>query len=52
MTVRLRCLATCYMPVSAGDDMVERYEDVDDDVYDIPEDRLNEFLDTGNFERV
>ena len=53
MTVKLRCLATCYMPVSSESDTVERYENDDGgDVYDVPEERLSEFLDTGNFERV
>ena len=50
---KVRCAATCYMPQKdANDKVVERYEDEYDDerdIYDIPEKRVKEFLDTGNF---
>lgn len=55
---KVRCHATCYMPTGkTGKTQPKwaRYEDwfqSDGDVYDIPGKRLQEFLDTGNFERV
>lgn len=54
---KVQCIATCYMPVKRGIKMpVERYEDEEGedltDLYDIPDNRLNEFLDTGNFLNV
>ena len=49
----LRCLATCYMPSTRKGVKVERYEDIEDeDIYEVPDKRVNEFLETGNFERV
>lgn len=51
--VRLRCVATCYMPVGEGH--VMRYEDEYGDERDdiqVPEDRVAEFLATGNFKAV
>ncbi len=51
--IRVKCIATCYMSVSKGNKVVERYEDIDgEDVYDVPENRLKEFLDTANFVEV
>ncbi len=55
---KVRCFATVYMPTNktgSGQPQWERYEDWDEDngdVYDIPGSRLQEYLDTGNFERV
>ncbi|KKL67452.1 hypothetical protein LCGC14_2134810 [marine sediment metagenome] len=57
---RVQCTNTCYMPTGkkprkGENQVVERYEDYfgnDADVYEIPDSRLEEFLDTGNFERV
>ena len=50
---KVQCVATCYMPMKKGKKMpVERYEDEygdDRDIYEIPENRLAEFLDSGNF---
>ncbi len=50
--VRLRCRATCYMPVDDGH--VMRYEDEygdKRDVYDVPDYRVDEYLASGNFVR-
>ena len=50
--VKLRCLATCYM-ASDEPSVMERYEnEPGEDVYSVPENRVEEFLDTGNFELV
>ncbi len=55
---KVRCLATTYMPSGKsgpGKPKFTRYEDwheEGDDVYAVPGNRLQEFLDTGNFERV
>ena len=55
---KVRCLATGYMPSGkTGPNQPKwlRYEDWDDhndDVYEIPGNRVQEFLDTGNFVRV
>lgn len=55
---KVRCLATTYMPSGkkgANQPKWLRYEDWDEssgDVYAIPGNRLDEFLATGNFERV
>lgn len=52
---KVRALATVYMPSKKKGVLVERYEDWFEeggDVYDIPGSRLQEFLNTGNFERV
>ncbi len=50
--VKLRCLATCYMS-SDESHVMERYEnEPGEEVYSIPEGRVQEFLDTGNFELV
>lgn len=48
---KLRCLSTCYMPSNQKGVQVERYEDEEgEDVYEVPDDRVEEFLVTGNFE--
>lgn len=52
---KVRALATVYMTSKKKGVKWERYEDweeADGDVYDIPGNRLQEYLDTGNFERV
>lgn len=53
---KVLCIGTCYMPVKKGRAMpVERYEDEwgdMGDVYDIPDNRLKEFMDTGDFQNV
>ena len=52
---KVRCLATCYMPSRKKNVKFERYEDwheQEGDVYEIPGNRLGEFISTGNFERV
>lgn len=52
---KVLCIATCYMPVKKGKPIVERYEDEYGDMrdlYDIPDNRLEEFLDTGDFQNV
>lgn len=47
---KLRCIATCYMPISKGSKVVERYEDEENsDVYEVGELRVKEFLATDNF---
>lgn len=52
-TTQLRCIGTCYMPSDVEGVMVERYEDEEgEDVYSVLTDRVNEFLATGNFERL
>ena len=49
----VRCVATCYMPSTEEGVKVERYEDdPHEDVYQIPDERVDEFLETGNFELV
>lgn len=49
----LRCLTTCYMPSTKKGVHVERYEDIEDeDIYQVPDKRVQEFLDTHNFELV
>ena len=53
--VQVRCVATCYMPSDKEGVLLERYEDDygdSRDVYDVPEDRVNEYLESGNFVRV
>ncbi|KKL71578.1 hypothetical protein LCGC14_2093490 [marine sediment metagenome] len=51
--VKVKCIATCYMPVSKGNRVVERFEDEENsDVYEIDESRLKEFLATNNFVEV
>ena len=55
MVVSLRCVASCYMPGDEEGVLMERYEDEygdDRDVYDVPESRVDEYLETGNFRRV
>lgn len=50
---KLQCIATCYMPRTDG--VLERYEDEygdERDIYEVPEARVKEFLDTGKFKRV
>lgn len=53
---KVLCISTCYMSAKKGKKMpVERYEDEygdERDVYEIPETRVDEFLNTGNFELV
>lgn len=50
---KVKCLATVYMPSTKEGVKVERYEDTEgEDVYEIPDARLKEFLATGNFEEV
>ena len=53
---KVLCVATCYMPVKKGKDHpMERYEDEYDDerdIFDIPANRVKEFLDTGNFRLI
>lgn len=53
---RLHCLATCYMPVDPEErpkkgrhQVVERYEDEEGGIYEVEEDRVDEFLATDNF---
>lgn len=52
---KVQCVATTYMPSKKKDVKWERYEDweeADGDIYEIPGNRLDEFLATGNFRRV
>ncbi len=50
---KVRALATVYMPSTQKGVKVERYEDTEgEDVYEIPNARLEEFLATGNFVEV
>ena len=52
---KVRATATCYMPSQKSDVKFDRYEDEfegNNDIYDIPGNRLDEFLATGNFVRV
>ncbi len=49
--ISLRCLSTCYMSSTAKGVQVERYEDLEgEDIYAVPDNRVAEFLATGNFE--
>ncbi len=48
--VKLRCTAMTYLPVEEGGEVLHRFEDErDEDIYDVPETRVEEFLATGNF---
>ena len=50
---KVRALATVYMPSTKEGVKVERYEDIEgEDIYEISDRRLGEFLKTGNFEEV
>ncbi len=51
---KLNCIATCYMSSEVGSEQVQRYEDENgkEDIYEVPEGRVDEFLATGNFEAV
>ena len=47
---KLQCIATCYMPSAKKDVEVERYEDEpDEDVYEVSDKRVDEFVESGNF---
>ncbi len=48
---RLRCISTVYMPAAEGSEQrFDRYEDErGEDVYEVVNDRVEEFLATGNF---
>ncbi len=52
---RLRCIGTCYMPTGKKPKKgiqpeVERFEDIEgEDLFEVEEDRMEEFLTTGNF---
>ncbi len=52
----LKCVGTTYIPKGgSGRDknVLERFEDTDgEDVYEVPDNRVEEFLATGNFEVV
>ncbi len=54
----LRCIGTCYMPTGAKPKKgrspeVERFEDVEgEDLFEVEEDRVEEFLATGSFVAV
>ncbi|KKL11468.1 hypothetical protein LCGC14_2545540 [marine sediment metagenome] len=51
--VKLLCKALTYLPSETGGDVLERFEDErGEDIYDIPGDRVEEFLATGNFQLV
>ena len=53
--VRVRCVASCYMPSEVPGVKVERYEDYygdSRDEYNVPDYRVEEFLESGNFVRV
>lgn len=51
---KLRCISTCYMPITPGVELpAERYEDItNDDIYEVEDSRVAEFLATGKFETV
>ena len=47
----LVCKATCYMPViRGGEEVLDRFED--GDVVEGPEDKVKEYLASGNFTEV
>jgi len=51
--VKLLCTATTYLPEEEGGDVLFRFEDdTEGDTYEVPESRVDEFLATGNFQRV
>lgn len=58
--MRVQCLGTCYMPARANaaakgarwERFEDEYDHQDGDIYNIPGNRLQEYLDTGNFFRV
>ena len=46
---KLQCVATCYMPVN-DEGKVRRYEDEPgEDVYEVPDERVEAFKESGNF---
>ena len=55
---RLHCTNTCYMPVeikSKGkktQPVVDRFEDEEGGIYEVEDDRVEEFISSGNFVRV
>jgi len=52
---KVKCISTCYMPNTDPNDEAKmiRYEDdptnTGEGVYEIPKERVKEFLDSGNF---
>lgn len=51
--VKVRCIRTCWMPQEANGVILEKYEDIrNEDVFEIEDDRLDEFLSSSNFEKV
>lgn len=54
-TKKVLCIYTGYLPVEVGGQIVERHEDWfgdDRDIYEIPANRLGEYLRTGHFIKV
>ncbi len=54
---RLHCTNTCYMPTGdkpkkGKNQVVERFEDEEGGIYEVEEDRVEEFITSGNFEAV
>jgi len=55
---RLHCTNTCYMPVELKakgkktQQVVDRFEDEEGGIYEVEEDRVEEFISSGNFVRV
>ncbi len=52
---RLHCNTTCYMPTNdkpkkGKNQVVERYEDEEGGIYEVEENRVDEFLASSNFE--
>lgn len=53
--IKVLCIHTGYLPIEAGGQIVERHEDWfgdDQDIYEIPANRLGEFLLSGHFVKV
>ncbi len=54
-TTRLRCtVSSCYMPIEKGKKVVDRFEDelrpgAGGDVYEVPDNLVKLYLDSGNF---
>ena len=51
--IKVQCTALTYLPEESGGDILCRFEDErGEDIYEITEDRLEEFLATGNFKAL
>lgn len=52
--VKVKCIRTCYMPThNSTPPHWERFEDIEgEDVFEISEDKITEFVASGNFQAI